>query len=129
KLLLKEIGSPDKDFIKQRKNWVEYHLEKIQLLNEQAAKFTELSKNLIKAEVTKSINLLPFKIQLKNIFEGTRIREERIDALVEQNKQSDNPIKEYTAIVEEFRLLAEFKISQDKTSKIPETPILSVCGF
>src|SRR5690606_33762971 len=128
KLLLKEIGTPDEEFRTQKRNWEKFHNEKIQLLNEQAARFSDLSKNLIKAEVTKSINLQPLKLQLKNIFEGTRIREERIDAILHQIKESENPIKEYTAIVEEFRLLAELKVSEDKTLKIPETPILEFCG-
>lgn len=129
KLLLKEIGTPEEDFTTQRLNWLKYHTEKVTLLNEQAVKFTELSKNLIKAEVTKSINLQPFKTQLKNIFEGTRIREERIDSVVDIIKKSDNPIKEYTAVLEEFRLLAELKVSDDKTLKIPETPLLTNCGY
>lgn len=129
KLILKEIGSPETEFVLQKQNWEKYHTEKIELLNGQAVKFTELSKNLIKAEVTKSINLQPLKLQLKNIFEGTRIREERIDAIVEDIKQAENPIKEYTAIIDEFRLLAELKVSEDKTFKIPETPILTSCGF
>lgn len=129
KLLLKEIGTPEEDFLVQKLNWKKYHIEKVALLNEQAVKFTELSKNLIKAEVTKSINLQPFKTQLKNVFEGTRIREERIDAVVENIKQSKEPVEEYTAILEEFRLLAEQKVSEDKTLKIPETPILTKCGF
>lgn len=129
KLLLKEIGSPETEFVSQKQNWEKFHTEKIQLLNEQAVKFTELSKNLIKAEVTKSINLQPLKLQLKNIFEGTRIREERIDAIVEDIKQAENSIKQYTAIIDEFRLLAELKVSEDKTFKIPETPILTSCGF
>lgn len=129
KHLLKEIGNPETEFASQKQNWERYHTEKIELLNEQAVKFTELSKNLIKAEVTKSINLQPLKSQLKNIFEGTRIREERIDAIVEDIKQAENPIKQYTAIVDEFRLLVELKVSEDKTFKIPETPILTACGF
>jgi len=129
KLLLKEIGTPEEDFTTQRLNWQKYHTEKVTLLNEQAVKFTELSKNLIKAEVTKSINLQPFKTQLKNIFEGTRIREERIDSVVDIIKQSADPIKEYTAILEEFRLLAELKVSEDKTLKIPETLLLTICGY
>jgi type III restriction enzyme len=129
KLLLKEIGTPEEDFTTQRLNWQKYHTEKVTLLNEQAVKFTVLSKNLIKAEVTKSINLQPFKTQLKNIFEGTRIREERIDSVVDIIKKSANPIKEYTAVLEEFRLLAELKVSEDKTLKIPETPLLTNCGY
>ena len=129
KLLLKEIGTPEEDFSVQRASWQKFHVEKVALLNEQAIKFTELSKNLIKAEVTKSINLQPFKLQLKNIFEGTRIREERIDSIVELIKQSADPVKEYTGILEEFRELAELKVSEDKTLKIPDTPILTNCGF
>lgn len=129
KLLLKEIGTPEEDFSVQRASWQKFHVEKVALLNEQAVKFTELSKNLIKAEVTKSINLQPFKLQLKNIFEGTRIREERIDSVVELIKQSADPVKEYTGILEEFRQHAELKVSEDKTLKIPETPILTNCGF
>lgn len=129
KLLLKEIGTPETEFSLQQDNWKKFHTEKVLLLNGQAIKFTELSKNLIKAEVTKSINLQPLKSQLKNIFEGTRIREERIDSIVESIKQSNDPIKEYTSILEEFRLLAELKVSEDKTLTIPETPILSNCGF
>jgi type III restriction enzyme len=129
KLLLKEIGTPEEDFAIQRANWQKYHIEKVALLNEQAVKFTELSKNLIKAEVTKSINLQPFKLQLKSIFEGTRIREERIDSVVDIIKQSSDPVKEYTAILEEFRQLAELKVSEDKTLKIPETPILTSCDY
>lgn len=129
KLLLKEIGTPETEFSLQQDSWKTFHEEKILLLNRQAINFTELSKNLIKAEVTKSINLQPLKSQLKNIFEGTRIREERIDSIVESIKQSNDPIKEYTSILEEFRLLAELKVSEDKTLAIPETPILSNCGF
>ena len=129
KSLLKEIGNPETEYNLQKQNWTQYHLEKIKLLNEQATKFTELSKNLIKAEVTKSIDLQPFKAQLKNIFEGTRIREERIDAIIEHIKLSQNPIQEYTAVVDELKLLAEVKVSSDKAQKIPETPILSTCGF
>ncbi|PKG42670.1 TrlF family AAA-like ATPase [Psychroflexus sp. MES1-P1E] len=128
-LLIKEIGTPEEEFETQRLNWLKYHKEKVSLLNEQALKFTELSKNLIKAEVTKSINILPFKNQLKSIFEGTRIREERIDAIIDSIKESVDPVGEYTDILEEFRLLAELKVSEDKTLAIPETPKLSSCGY
>jgi chromosome segregation protein len=129
KLLLKEIGTPESDFKLQKENWGKFHSEKVSLLNAQAKNFTELSKNLIKAEVTKNINLQPFKIQLRAIFEGTRIREERIDSLVEHIKSANDPVKEYTAILDEFRVLAELKVSEDKTFKIPETPILTSCGY
>ena len=129
KLRLKEIGDFETDFNTQKQNWETIHTEKALLLNEQAKQFTELSNNLIKAEITKSINLQPFKTQLKTIFEGTRIREEKIDAIIEHIKQSNEPIKEYILILDEFRLLAELKVSEDKTLTIPDTPILTSCGY
>lgn len=129
KLLLKEIGTPEIEFKLQKTKWEELHSEKVLLLNQQATKFTQLSKNIIRAEVTKNINLVPFKMQLKAIFEGTRIREERIDAIVDYIKGSTDPVKEYTSIIEEIRLFAELKISDEKILKIPKTPILSICGF
>ncbi|HEY9207410.1 MAG TPA: AAA family ATPase [Candidatus Methanoperedens sp.] len=129
KSLIKEIGNFENDFNIQRQNWVKFHTDKVLLLNEQAKQFTQLSNNLIKAEVTKSINFQPFKMQLKNIFEGTRIREEKIDAIIEHIKQSNEPIKEYISVLEEFRLLVELKVSEDKTLKIPDTPILTSCKF
>lgn len=129
KLLLKEIGIPEDDFGLQRSNWKKFHADKVKLLNKQAIEFSQLSKSLIKAEVTKSINLQPLKQQLKTIFEGTRIREERIDSVIELIKQSTDPVKEYDDILEEFRKLAELKVSEDKTLQIPETPLLSNCGY
>jgi type III restriction enzyme len=129
KSLLKEIGNPEEVFDAQILSWSKLHKDKVALLNDQALRFTALSRNLIKAEVTKSINLTPFKTQIKNILEGTRIREERVDALIDHIKSAENPLKEYTSIIEELRLLAELKVSEDKTFKLPESPILTACGF
>ncbi|WP_321430691.1 TrlF family AAA-like ATPase [uncultured Methanolobus sp.] len=128
-LLLKEIGDPGTDFSNHKQKWKEIHAEKALLLNEQATKFTDLSRDSIKAEVTNSINLQPFKKQLKNILEGSRFREERIDAIIEHIKDSSEPIKEYLSILEELRLLAEVKVSDENTLTIPETPILTSCGY
>jgi type III restriction enzyme len=127
--LLKEIANPENEFFTQRDKWKQYHLDKIKLLKSQAYEFTNLSKNLIRAEVTKNINLQNFKSILKNIFEGSRIREERIDSIIEYIIESNDPLNEYLAVLEEFKLLSEINISNEKTLNIPETPILTGCGF
>jgi len=127
--LLKEIGNPEEEFATQKKRWEELHSGKVELLNSQAIEFIQLSKNLIKAEVTKNINMLSFKTQLKGILEGTRIREEKIEAIIEHIKQADDPLEEYFLVLEEFRLLAESKVSEDKAFSIPKTQILNKCGF
>ena len=72
--LLKEIGNPEEEFATQKKRWEELHSDKVELLNSQAIEFIQLSKNLIKAEVTKNINMLSFKTQLKGIQRNTNQR-------------------------------------------------------
>lgn len=44
-------------------------------------------------------------------------------------KNSADPLKVYLSIIEEFRLFAELKVSEDKTLSIPKTPLLSKCGY
>jgi len=126
--LLKEIGNPEDEFLNQRDNWRKYHLDKIELLRTQAYEFSSLSNKYIRAEVTKNINLQNFKSILKIIFEGSRIREERIDSIIEHIKKSNDPLNEYILVLEEFRLLSEVN-STDKIVENPETPILTACGF
>ena len=126
---VKELGDPEVDFAAQRQNWKEAHSRKVTLLNEQAVQFTQLSKNLIKAEITKNIDLLPFKNQIKQLFEGTRIREDRMEAIIEKIRQSGEPLTEYVRVADEFRLLSELKSAENKDDKVPETPILTSCGF
>ena len=111
---MKEIGNPEEEFATQKKRWEELHSDKVELLNSQAIEFIQLSKNLIKAEVTKNINMLSFKTQLKGILEGTRIREEKIEAIIEHIKQADDPLEEYFLVLEEFRSLAELKVSRTR---------------
>jgi len=127
--ILKEIGSPEDDYSLLRERWNELHQEKIDLLNGQAIIFSELSKGIIKAEVTKHVDFMEYKRKLKIILEGSRIREERIDAICNYVLQSDDSIKAFTLINEELRELAELKLAEDKTNEVPETPKLTDCGF
>ncbi len=129
KSIIKEIGSPEEKFESVRKKWKDLHFTKVETLNGQAQKFSQLSKNLIKAEVTKSIDLSVLKQQMKSLFEGTRIREERIKVVIGRIKNSDDPIDEFLLVLDEFRSLAELRISDDKSFSIPETPVLTECGY
>jgi type III restriction enzyme len=127
--LLKEIGNPENEYLTQKNNWKQYHLDRLELLKAQAYEFSNLSKKLIRAEVTKNINFKNFKSILKNIFEGSRIREDKIDLIIGHIIKSNEPLNEYLLVLEEFRILSELNISNEKNIKIPETPILTACGF
>jgi type III restriction enzyme len=127
--LLKEIGEPEEEFRSLMQEWTELHQEKIELLNKQAKIFSDLSKGLIKAEVAKHLDLQKFKRRLKAILEGSRIREERLDKLEDHILASENTIQKFNLILEELRLLAEFKLSEDKSIELPRTPELIASGF
>ncbi len=129
KFVLKDIGETNDIFSELRDKWQEYHYNKVDLLNEQAKIFTQLSRKQIKAEVAKNINLASVKTILKNLFTGLRIREDRIDDLINYVKESDDPISQYVSLLEELRSLGEVKVSEDKNYDIPDTHILSECGF
>ncbi|MCI5057856.1 MAG: ATP-binding protein [Flavobacteriales bacterium] len=129
KSVLKELGNPENDYNTHKEEWKDLHLEKVQVLNDQATNFTDLSNNLIKAVVTKNINLANFKDKLRSILEGTRIREERIDALIAHIRGKNDPISEFIAVSEELRLLAEFKLDEENPEELPSTPILDSTGF
>lgn len=129
KSVLKELGNPENDYNAHKEEWKDQHLEKVQVLNDQATNFTDLSNNLIKAVVTKNINLTNFKEKLRSILEGTRIREERTDALIAHIRGKADPISEFIAVSEELRLLAEFKLDEENPEELPSTPTLDSTGF
>jgi chromosome segregation protein len=105
------------------------HREKIELLNRQAEQFTQLSKGIIKAEVTRNINIDLIQEQLIQSLTGTRISKDKIELVCEQIRRNEQPLETWKLILEELRSLAEYKISEDKPIEIPETKILSDAGM
>lgn len=127
--VLKELGRPENDYKTSKAEWLSLHQKKVDILNEQAQYFSQLSKGIIKAEVTKSIDIDAIKSLLISAFVGTRIREDRVITLCEVIVQSQSPLEKWSKILDELKLLAEQKISDDKSKELPETPILTECSF
>lgn len=127
--ILKELGNPEVEFNQLREEWFSLHQRKVDLLNEQSQQFSQLSKGLIRAEVTKSIDIRQIKNQITSAFQGTRINEVKIQSLCDCILSIDNPLNNWKEILNELKLLAELKISEDKKVEIPETPILTSCDF
>lgn len=127
--ILKELGSPETEFVQLREEWFTLHQRKIDLLNEQSQKFSQLSKGLIKAEVTKSIDIRQIKNQITSAFQGTRIQENKIQSLCDSILSNENPLQGWKKLIHELKLLAEIKISEDKKIEIPDTPILDSCEY
>lgn len=126
---INELGDPEQEFTQFSSEWFRLHQQKIELLNEQSQKFSKLSKGYIKAEITKSIDIKKIKSDLTTAFQGTRINENKIQTLCDIIINSDKPLEHWVELVNELRLLAEIKISEDKKIELPETPILNSCEY
>ncbi|KKM72894.1 hypothetical protein LCGC14_1415940 [marine sediment metagenome] len=99
------------------------------MLDNQATQFTTLSNGIIKAEVTKNINIEIIREQIINSFSGSRINRDKIDSICEAITKSESPLETWKTLLEELRSLAEYKISDDKPIQLPETKILSDAGL
>lgn len=127
--ILKELGNPDVEFKQLREEWFSLHQQKVDLLNDQAQKFSSLSKGIIKAEITKCIDIRQIKNQITSAFQGSRINETKIQSLCDFILANDSPLETWKGILNELKLLAELKISEDKKLELPETPILNSCEY
>ncbi len=123
-LFVKELGYSGEEFDRQQAEWFGLHKTKIDLLNAQALKFSELSNGLIKAEIIKSIDVRQIKSLLSLAFQGTRINETKTQALCESILNGDDPLEKWKLLLNELKSLAELRISEDKKVELPSTPIL-----
>lgn len=126
---IKELGNPESVFAAEKIKWYSLHQEKIDLLDEQAKLFTELSKGLIQAEVTKSINIRSIQELLLTSFTGTRISKEKIDGICNQITENESPLDSWKQALEELKSLAEYRILEDKPIELPETSTLTAAGL
>ena len=126
---IKELGNPETTFESEKLNWYNLHQEKINLLNTQAENFTILSKGIIKAEVTKSINISVIQELIVSSFSGTRISREKIENICTEITESESPLDSWKLALEELKKLAEYKISEDKPIELPETTLLTQSGL
>jgi type III restriction enzyme len=126
---IKELGNPESVFIEEKEKWYALHQNKIDLLNTQASNFTTLSQGIIKAEVTRSINIEEIQELIINSFTGTRISKDKIENLCSKIKDSESPLESWKIALDELKSLAEYKILEDKPIELPETPILTDIGL
>lgn len=126
---IKELGNPESLFIEEKEKWYALHQNKIDLLNTQAANFTLLSQGIIKAEVTRSINIEEIQELIINSFTGTRISKDKIENLCNKIKDSESPLESWKIVLEELKDLAEYKMLEDKPLELPKTPLLTEIGL
>ena len=126
---LKELGEPEQQFRLASERWVEAHRRKVNVLQEQCKRFSELSAGLIKADIIRGIDLRQLKSLLTMSLQGTRINETKIEALCEAISEADHPLDAWISLLDELRQLAELRISGDEDPEIPELQMLDSCDF
>lgn len=126
---IKELGNPESIFSEEKEKWYALHQSKIDLLNAQASNFTILSKGIIKAEVTRSINIETIQELIVTSFTGTRISKDKIDNICQKISESESPLESWKSALDELKTLAEYKILEDKPIELPETPLLTETGL
>ncbi|MEA4940794.1 MAG: AAA family ATPase [Christensenella sp.] len=127
--ILIDIGNPEEEFFRLREAWFKLHQRKLELLVEQSAILSQLSDGYINAKYTSNLDFSIIKEQLMFAIQGTRIRDEKIQSLIDYVKSTDNPLNTWNTVLNEFKELAELEVTNDSVISITSTPILTHCSF
>ncbi|MFD2164500.1 TrlF family AAA-like ATPase [Paradesertivirga mongoliensis] len=124
------LSNPEILFEEQRIAYWELHNDKLRLLNQEAKKFTELSKGLIKVEVEKCLDQNLIKSELLKTFQGTRISQEKIQSITDSIISASEPLIQWKAILDELKQLAELNATEITTlDHLPPVPKLIEAGL
>jgi type III restriction enzyme len=121
------LGNPEIEYKELREKWDELHTKKINVLDSQCKQFSSLSNGLIKAEITKSLDVDLLKQNFKTALAGMNIKEDKIDTLCRCILGALNPLSTWNDLLVELEKLALYNVSG--TAILPATPILNSCSF
>ena len=124
---LAALGSPETAYKGLRTKWDDLHTRKITALEKQCTQFTALSSELIKAEITSSLDTDTLTQKLKVAFAGMNIKEEKIDKICQCLLKASDPIAEWNGFLSELEKLALHSV--EGPDEMPDTPLLNKCNF
>lgn len=126
---LREIGDPQTIFNTLRQSYWEIHRKKSSLLEEQAIKFSALSKNLIKVDVAKNLDLVLIKAELIKMLSGARISGDKLNDLCDLISSNEDPLLIWDNVLGELQSLSDIKPEDASTVTLPPCPNLMQVGF
>ncbi len=124
---LTALGDPETIYAGLKAKWDDLHRRKIQTLDEQCQRFSELSNGLIKADIKDSLDVDSLKRQFKTAFSGLNIKEQKIDDLCQHVLGATDLLTAWNGILSELEKLALHSTMGAKT--LPVTPVMAGCGF
>ena len=126
---LKDIGNPEEEFCELRAEWLRVHEDKLNILVEQAQNLTSLSNGSIRAEYSGNLDVSIIKGQVALALQGARLRDEKLQAICDYVNNSENSINTWDKVLNELKVLAELKITNESNFNISFTPILTKCDL
>lgn len=124
---LAALGDPETAYNGLRTEWNDLHARKIQALDDECKQFSGLSNGLIKADISKSLDVESLKRKFKTAFASLNIKEQKIDDLCTCALTAANPMAEWNGILADLEKLALHKTA--RTDPLPPTPVMDRCGF
>ena len=109
--------------------WKTAHRNRANLLEQQCADLTAISKSRLKATLRRATDIVPLADRLKQIVKGTKTRGERLDRVVEQISTAADPLEAWHGILDELQELAWVKVEDEAVTSLPPAPRLDNAGF
>ncbi|MEN6312738.1 MAG: TrlF family AAA-like ATPase [Clostridiaceae bacterium] len=123
--VITEMGNPEVELITLRRDWLQINRNRLRLLTEQSNNLNILSKNFISANYSKSLDTNAIKEKIMSAFQGSRVREDKIQSLCDAMKNSEDPLLTWTNILDEIRLIVE----SSGTVSLTDIPLLNSSGL
>ena len=101
----------------------------LNLMSRECDSFSSLSKDLIKADMNKGLDLFKIKKRLKVFLASLNIRENKLEDLGKLIVKSANPLESWIAVLSELEILAELNAEEIIDKTLPPTPLLSQSNF
>ncbi|MCS4102804.1 TrlF family AAA-like ATPase [Salinibacter ruber] len=122
---LEELDRPEEEFSELRERWLEVHLKRSTILAEQCETLTDQSQGQIRARLEVGGQTQEFVNLLKRKVEGSNLYESRMEDIFAPIPESEDPIEQYSAIMEDLETLATHDM--EESADLPATPALVEC--
>jgi chromosome segregation protein len=126
---LERLGDAAGEFKALRGEWKKIYEIRSDILEEQCADLTAVSKSRLRAILKRATDIGPLAERLKQIIKGTKARGERIDKLMEQISAAADPLEVWHSILDELQELAWMQVEDEAMVQLPASARLDNAGF
>lgn len=124
---LDELAPVDREFQNATSDWTQAIRSRAAHLIGQAEWLEQASSGLIRAVVAPTAGFDQVAARLTEAVRGSRLRGDRIDAIFEGVRDSDDPLASWLHVLDELESL--LVLSKDESVKLPHLPMLRAAGF